>query len=110
MYSRRPELPAELTRRVPIPTSRLSGPSVGFAALRLGDSQAIKVGQLVIAIVNLLDSRDGHGGVVSALGRSPAIPIGPLDGRHIQTDAALNPGIQADHSSTRAGVICVNTP
>ncbi|MFB3909752.1 MAG: S1C family serine protease [Candidatus Eisenbacteria bacterium] len=59
----------------------------------LGDSRALKVGQLVIAIGNPLGFRwTATAGVVSALGR--ALRAGPgwvLEGL-IQTDASINPG------------------
>jgi serine protease Do len=65
-----------------------------LAAARDGDSDALKVGQLVLAIGNALGLPGGptvSAGVVSALGR-------PLPGSDfifeglIQTDAAINPG------------------
>ena len=68
--------------------------AVDVPAARLGDSDALKVGQIVLAVGNALGLPGGptvSTGVVSALGR-------PLPGSDfifeglVQTDAAINPG------------------
>ncbi|ACA16211.1 protease Do [Methylobacterium sp. 4-46] len=89
----RREFPAEIVLRDPrtdLAVLRIKAPG-GIAAMEFGDSEALQVGDFVIAIGNPFGvGQTVTQGIVSALARTQ---VGSADYQFfIQTDAAINPG------------------
>lgn len=85
LLGRDPEFDAALIR---------VGNARSVKSVKLGDSDKLKVGQMVIAMgypLGLLGEPTVTLGVISATSRSIRTPVGVLEGL-IQTDAAINPG------------------
>jgi S1-C subfamily serine protease len=80
--------------------------STGYDVARLGNSDELKIGQLVIAIGNPFGYQHTvSAGVVSALGRTLRTPSGRFVENIIQSDVPLNPGNSGGPMITSVGEV-----
>jgi S1-C subfamily serine protease len=90
---------------------RVQMPSTGLRALRLGDSDALRVGDEVMAVGNSMGlGQTATSGVVSGLNR--VLPLSTMSYLQpfIQTDAAINPGNSGGPLVTKCGeAVGINT-
>ncbi len=86
--------------------------ATGLPAASLGDSDGLKIGQLVVAIGSPLGtySFSVTSGIVSGKGRDIAVDNGTRINNLIQTDAAINPGNSGGPLADVSGaVVGINT-
>jgi S1-C subfamily serine protease len=90
---------------------KVDAPASQRHPLKLGDSDAVEVGDPVVAIGNPFDlQRTVTSGIVSALQREIQAPDGVTIDHVIQTDAAINPGNSGGPLINSAGeVIGINS-
>lgn len=90
---------------------RVHTPPAGLRALRLGDSDGLRVGDEVMAVGNSMGlGQTATGGVVSGLNR--VLPLSTMSYLQpfIQTDAAINPGNSGGPLVTKCGeAVGINT-
>ena len=86
-------------------------PTAGLQAAALGDSDALKVGQAVVALGNPEGDRVvATAGIISAIGMSLRGPSGRVMSGLVQTDALFNPGMSGGALvNARGEVIGINT-
>ena len=84
----------------------------GLTGMALGDSDALRVGESVVAIGNPLGyfQQTVTAGIISALGRQVRVPYSEYAYTFIQTDALVNPGNSGGPLvSLRGEIIGINT-